>query len=161
MNWLLYNTQTKYRIMWLWSDFLKKLLLFFSTKKCWNCLLTKHGVACDKIVICGGRCCDVMAASHVCCRQCVCTSRSKCVCVCVSAGIWRVKAGWESREYAEGEGNNPSGKGSHMRAAQNIHHFTFSVNLWMWNCEIAERGREFNRHETEMGIVFIPVMWTF
>lgn len=59
--------------------------------------------------------------------MCVCTSGSKCECVSVSAGIWRVKAGWESRrEYAEGEGNIPSGKGSHMRAAQNIHHFTFS-----------------------------------
>lgn len=48
--------------------------------------------------------------------------------MCVSAGIWRVQAWWESRrEYAEGEGNIPVGKGSPMRAAENIHYFTFRV----------------------------------
>lgn len=103
----------------------------------------KHGVYCNKMVICGGMGCDVMAASQACCRQCV----------CVSAGIWRVKglrlgAVGVERRLGGGGGEHP--KWERVPHESCIKYTSFRLqpcNLSMWNCHTAGRELGINPHK--------------
>lgn len=149
-------------MVWPWND---DFVLFFFPKKikCWNCLLAhKHGVACDKIVICGGMWCDVMAASQVCCRVCVCArvGASVSVWVCLQEFGGLRLGGSRGESMQRGRGTSQVGKGPTWGLRKtyitSLSAMQF-VDMELWHCDTKSTHTQaasfYDTHETKMGKV--------